>query len=799
MTKHHKTLELDKILAMVAEKCACEDARELAESIEPEPNLQLAQALLNQTRDAHMLLARFGGPAFGGLMNINNALKRGQAGGVLTLREFLQIAQVLRVLRGIAAWRESNAGVECCLDALFGGISSNKYLEEAIGSVVLSEDRVADHASPALADIRRKIRVQESNVRARLESMTRSSAYSKFLQESLVTMRGGRFVVPVKAEHRGEIPGLVHDASASGATVFVEPMAVVEANNEIKVLQGKEREEIERILAELSQLAGSFYEPIAAAFECAAELNVIFAKANLAYDMNASVPELNNSGEIELRKARHPLISKDKIVPIDISLGIGFDALIVTGPNTGGKTVSLKTVGLLSLMAMCGLMLPAGERSRVSVFNQVLADIGDEQAIEQSLSTFSSHMTNIISILEGADNHSLALIDELGAGTDPVEGAALAMSIIEALRQKGVKLAATTHYAELKAYALQTPGVENGSCEFDVNSLRPTYRLLIGVPGRSNAFAISERLGMPAQVVLRAKDLVSTEGTRFEDVIGQLEKKQNLADQAKEETEQLKLQAQKALEEAERIKEESVKKQEKLLEDARAMGRQICEKARREAYALLAELERLKKDKDSEKDVQALARRARAAMKKGLDALEDAVRGEPQAEEDDEEEYVLPRALRIGDTVRLRDMKIEAEVLELPDGKGQVKVQAGAMAMRAAVNNLRLIDNAQCTMHNAQSGRRKKAGGDPVQPNSAAETRLDLRGQTVDECIMELDRFMDQALRTGIHEFTVVHGKGTGALRAAVQKYLKDSQFVKTHRLGVYGEGETGVTIVELK
>jgi DNA mismatch repair protein MutS2 len=543
-------------------------------------------------------------------------------------------------------------------------------------------------------------------------------------------------------------------------------------------------------------LAGSFYEPIAASCECAAELNVIFAKAHVAYDMKASVPELNNSGEIHLLKARHPLIPKDKIVPIDISLGLDFDALIVTGPNTGGKTVTLKTVGLLSLMAMCGLMLPAADQSRVSVFNQVLADIGDEQSIEQSLSTFSSHMTNIISILETADSHSLALIDELGAGTDPVEGAALAMSIIEALRRRGAKLAATTHYAELKAYALQTPGVENGSCEFDVQTLRPTYRLLIGVPGRSNAFAISERLGMPMDVVSRARDLVSTEGTRFEDVIGQLEKKQNLADQAKEETDQLKLQAMKALEDAEKIKAQSIAKQEKILEDARAMGRQISEKTRREAYALLGELERLKKEKDSEKDIQALARRARAAMKKGLDALDDVSRGE--IEIDDDEEYVLPRDLAAGDTVRLANMKIEATVLEPPDGKGQVKVQAGSVTMRVEVGNLRLL-NAECKMQNAEIKKRKKSGDDPVQPNTAAETRLDLRGQTVEECLMELDRYMDQALRTGVHEFTIVHGKGTGALRAAVQKYLKSSQFVKTYRLGVYGEGETGVTIVELK
>jgi len=799
MNKHAKTLELDKILELLAQKCACEEARTLALAIEPEPNLELCQALQNQTRDAHMLLARFGGPAFGGMVNVNNALHRAQAGGILTLREFLLIAQALRVLRGIVTWRRGSAGVETCLDALFGGISANPYLEEAIGSVVLSEDRIADHASPALADLRRKIRQQEAAVRSRLESLTRSPAYAKYLQESLVTMRGGRFVVPVKAEFRGEIPGLVHDASSSGATVFVEPMGVVEANNEVKVLQGKEREEIERILAALSQEAGSFYEPIAASFECAVELNVIFAKAHLAYDMKACAPQLNNQGETALLKARHPLISKDKVVPIDISLGTQFDALIITGPNTGGKTVSLKTLGLLSLMAMCGLLLPAAEHSRVSVFNQVLADIGDEQSIEQSLSTFSSHMTNIISILEAADRHSLALIDELGAGTDPVEGAALAMAIIEALRARGAKLAATTHYAELKAYALQAKGVENGSCEFDVQTLRPTYRLLIGVPGRSNAFAISQRLGMPPAVVDRARDLVSTEGARFEDVIGQLEQRQVQARQMQDEAQELHIRACKALEEAERVKEEALKKQSKALEDARAAGRQIAEKTKREAYALLGELERLKKEKEGG-DVADLARRARMAMKKGLDALDGAARDADKPEEPEEEDYVLPRPLRAGNTVRVRDMKIEATVLAPPDAKGQVKVQAGAMAMRVPVENLRLAktrDTEQAL--DRRRGRAAREAGDPIQPNTAAETRLDLRGQTVDECLLELDRFMDTALRTGLHEFTIVHGKGTGALRAAVQQYLRGSQFVKTHRLGVYGEGETGVTIVELK
>ncbi|MCL2106652.1 MAG: endonuclease MutS2 [Oscillospiraceae bacterium] len=800
MQKHYRTLELDKILALLAERCACPDARELALALEPEPNLDLARAALRQTHDAHMLLARFGGPSFGGLKNLANTLRRAQAGGMLSLRELLDVAQVLRVMRGIAAWRESNSGVETALDSLFGGIAVNKYLEDAIGNAVLSEDRVADHASPALADIRRKIRQQESSVRGKLEQLTRSPRYAKVLQESIVTMRGGRFVVPVKAEYRAEIPGLVHDSSASGATVFVEPMAVVEANNEIKVLEGKEREEIDRIVLELSALAGSFYESIQAGYECAAELNLIFAKAHLAYDMKASLPELGDGGEINLLRARHPLIAKSKAVPIDVSLGEGFDTLVITGPNTGGKTVTLKTIGLLTLMAMCGLMLPVSEPSRVSVFRQVLADIGDEQSIEQSLSTFSSHMTNIIDILQSADDRSLVLIDELGAGTDPVEGAALAASIIEALRAKNAKLAATTHYAELKAYALKTERVENACCEFDVETLRPTYRLLTGVPGRSNAFAISERLGMPAAVVDRAQRLVSGEDWRFEDVIRQLEERQNLADRAREEAEALRLEAREALAQAARVKEEALTQQEKAIEEARRQAKQIIEQTRREAYALLAELEKLKKEKDSENDIAALARRARAAVKKGMDSVNEAANPAPEEAPEPEEDYVLPRPLELGDTVRVAGLGVEATVLALPDAKGIVALQAGALKTRAALDKLRLVTKNNGENNIPHHLRPRKVKEEPAsRMNMAADTRLDLRGLMVDECLLELDRFLDGALRTGLHEFTIVHGKGTGALRAAVQKHLKGCTFVKTFRLGVYGEGETGVTIVELK
>ncbi|MCL2447232.1 MAG: Smr/MutS family protein [Oscillospiraceae bacterium] len=744
MNKHHNTLELNKILAMLAQKCACDDARELAMSLVPESNLHLAQALLNQTADAHALLARFGGPPFGGLVSVNHALARAHAGGVLSLRELLNVAQLLRVFRGLASWRDNNAGVATCLDALFGGIHPNKHLEESISTVVLNEHDIADHASPTLADIRRKMRQKEAAVRARLEQITRSGSYAKFLQEAIVTQRGGRFVVPVKAEHRADIPGLVHDASASGATLFIEPMGVVEANNEVKVLKGREREEIDRIITELSSLAGSFSEAIAMSYACAVDLNVIFAKANLGYDMKASVPELNDRGEILLRRARHPLINKDKVVPIDVSLGVDFDALVITGPNTGGKTVSLKTLGLLSLMAMCGLLLPVADQSRISVFTQVLADIGDEQSIEQSLSTFSSHMTNIVSILATADPHSLVLIDELGAGTDPVEGAALAMAIIDRLRQQGARLAATTHYAELKAYALQTPGVENGSCEFDVQTLRPTYRLLIGVPGRSNAFAIGESLGLPVEIIERAQRLVNREDAEFEDVIAQLQARQSKADQALLEAEAAKLAAEQALEKAQQAEVESQAKQQKILDDARAQAQKIADKARREAYALVNELDKLKKQADAANAAET-ARKAKKVLNQGLDELSDTAN----------EELDLDAA-----RAKLAHMGLKA------GSRDESK-----KAKRTGDRELAAVDS----------------------------TRLDLRGLMVDECILELERFIDQALRTSLREFTVVHGKGTGALRSAVQKYLKDCKHVQSHRLGVFGEGEHGVTIVTMK
>lgn len=793
MNRHHKALELDKVLEALASHTSCEDAAEAALNIEPETELAAAQALMNQTRDAHMLLARFGGPAFGGLVNVNNALYRADAGSTLSLKELLNVASVLHVIRTILNWHDSNEGVATVLDIYFNALVPNKFLEDSITTAIISEEEIADNASPALADIRRKIRAQESKVRDQLGKYTHNSNYSKYLQDNIITMRNGRYVIPVRSEYRGEVAGLVHDTSSSGATVFIEPMPIVEANNQIKILKNKEEDEIDRILSELSASVGSFANSIKNSYECAVELNLIFAKAQLAYEMRASVPLLNNEGIIELRRARHPLIDKNKVVPVDIRLGSDFDTIVITGPNTGGKTVSIKTIGLLSLMAMCGLMLPVDDRSRMSVFDRVLVDIGDEQSIEQSLSTFSSHMTKIVEILKEADEKSLVLIDELGAGTDPIEGAALAVSILEQLRNQGAKIGATTHYAELKSYALQTPGVINGSCEFDVQSLKPTYRLLIGIPGRSNAFAISKRLGISDDIIEHAQELVSNENVRFEDVVDRLEQSRNKMEKEREEARKLREEADRELQKARKLKEDIQSLRRKELEDAKGQAARITEQAKREAYQLLNDLEALKKQQAKEKNAAEMARRARAVIKKGIEAIDSSA--DPIVAFDSDEDYKLPRPLKIGDSVIIADLGNEATVITLKDKKGLVTVQMGTMKTRVSEDNLRLIEKQK----KSEAKRSAVTGRMESRMNMEAKTGVDLRGMTVDEGIMELDRYIDHALRMGINEFTVIHGKGTGVLRSAVRDYLKKSKFVKTSRLGTFGEGEDGVSIVTLK
>lgn len=784
MDKHTKALELEKILEMVAGECSSADGAELARKLEPVFTAAEARWLLEETDAAFVAMAKFGAPSFYGMKNVTNPLRRAQAGGGLGLRELLDIAGTLRTIRGLTQWWGKSESVRTALTGRFEVLAPNKYLEEKIFTCILNEEEVADNASPALANIRRKIRAASQRVRDQLDKLIRSPSHQKHLQESIVTQRGGRYVVPVKAEFRGEVPGLVHDTSASGATVFVEPMSVVEANNEIRVLRSDEQEEISRILLELSGEAGSFADSIIESYNYAVQLDLIFAKAQVAYRMKAVVPQVGEDGRIVLHAARHPLIPKDKVVPTDITLGVSFDTLIITGPNTGGKTVALKTIGLLTLMAMCGLMIPAGEGSQISVFRHILADIGDEQSIEQSLSTFSSHMVNIIHIFQVADASSLILLDELGAGTDPVEGAALAQSIIQELRGRGARLACTTHYAELKAYAIQTPGVENGSCEFDVATLRPTYRLLIGVPGKSNAFAITQRLGMDTVIVDRARELVSRESNAFEQVVGRLEEDRRKMEDELRRLRESAAKAQQSAEQAERLKEEAESQFKKEVDRARQEAAQIVQKTRQRADALVNELEDLRRQKNKQ-----LSAEQKARLRSGLKELENS--SDPVRERRDDN-YVLPRPLVVGDEVLIYDIDKDATVLEEPKD-GMVLVQAGIIKTRVPLSNLRLMSKRQMKKKNPTRTVTKNLSTPEV------ASSLDLRGQTVEEALMEVDSFLDRASRMHLSQVTIIHGKGTGALRAAVQQHLRRCAQVKSFRLGTYGEGESGVTIAELK
>lgn len=791
MNNHYIALELDKVLARLKSFVSSTDGKELVGMLKPETNINLAQALLDQTNDAHMLMARFGAPSFGGAKNVNNSLSRADAGGVLSMRELLDVAEVLRTIRLLCEWRSKNSGIPTVLDGLFDNLTPNKYFEEKITSVIVNEDEISDNASPTLYDIRRKIRHCSSSVRDQLDKLIRSDHYRKFLQEAIVTQRNGRYVVPVKIEHRGEIKGLVHDTSSSGSTVFIEPASVVEANNEIKVLESKERDEIERILAELSAEAGSFYETVKVSLECTYELDVIFAKAKLAYDMKACLPKLNDNGKTLLYRARHPLIDPKKVVPVDIYLGDGFDTLIITGPNTGGKTVSIKTLGLLTLMAMCGLMVPASEQSEISVFENVFADIGDEQSIEQSLSTFSSHMTNIVSICGKVNGSSLVLIDELGAGTDPVEGAALAEAILEYLHQRGAKIAATTHYAELKAYALETKGVENASCEFDVASLRPTYRLLIGMPGRSNAFAISKRLGMADEIIDRAKSLVSSDNVAFEKTVASLEESRQQYEKKTQEAEELMQKAKAETERARQYKDGIEKLRQDELDKARTQATRIVDQAKRSAYMLTMELEKLKKESASNgSDKAALARRAKQLMKKSSNEFAEITNPLIEAEDED---YVLPRPLKVGDNVVLADMGENAVVTATANKKGLVEVVAGNIKMRTPEKNLRLASAVKKPKQTAAKTEHI------FRPADGGKSECDLRGMNVEEAIAEIDRHIDMCMRNGLGTIHLIHGKGTGVLRKGVQEYLRKNKFIKSFRLGTYGEGESGVTIAEIK
>ena len=790
MNKNHKTLELDLILEKLAAECSCDDAKDLARGLKPAGDMAEVEMLLQQTEDAFSLLARFGGPSFSGLKNVNNSLHRAAAGGSLNPKELLDIAYCLRALRTLDEWRNHSSGVKTSLDFFFEGITSNKYLETKILSCIVSEEEIADKASDTLFDIRKKIRSKESSIREKLDSLIHSSHYQQFLQEAIITQRNGRFVVPVKAECRGNVPGLVHDTSSTGATVFIEPASVVDANNDIKVLQGKERDEIMRILYELSAESGDFAESIKHSYESAIRLNLIFAKAHLAYKMKATKPILNNEGIICLKKARHPLIDPKKVVATDIALGDEYDTLVITGPNTGGKTVSLKTLGLLTLMTMCGLLIPVADRSRVSVFNNILVDIGDEQSIAQSLSTFSSHMVNIIDIMKKADDKSLILIDELGAGTDPVEGAALAVSIIEALREKGAIIAATTHYAELKAYALDTPGVTNGCCEFDIETLCPTYKLLIGVPGRSNAFAILKHLGMTQNVIDNAKAIVGSDNRDFEAVLEKLEASRHALEEERKVAEEMTERARKIEEKAqsEMDKIETLKARE--LDKAKREAQKLIDAAERKSSQFLLELDKLKKEQTSSNATE-IARKTRRAVKAQMGEMDDLINPNELADNWDYD-YKLPRNPVPGDRIVIKGIG-EGEVLEFKNNN--VFVKSGLLKTRVKLSDIMILDKPKKkpvkTQHNVY---RTSSRAD-----ADVKTEIDMRGETVDEALSELGLFIDRCVLNNIEEIRIIHGKGTGALRSAVTDYLKTHPNVSEYRLGRYGEGENGVTIAKLK
>lgn len=796
--RYFHTLELDKVLAKLADQANCDDSKRMALSLTPSDDFSTVQLLMKKTSDAYMLSARYTSPSLHKLKNCEMALRKAEKGSNLSLRELMDVSSVLHNIRSVKDWRKRCEGESTSLDPLFEVLTPNRELENTIDNAVLSEEELADSASAELASLRRKINQAKLRVRERLDQLIKSPTQSKYLQEALVTQRDGRFVVPVKSEYRSEIKGLVHDTSSSGATLFIEPMAVVEANNEIRVLQAKEKQEVDRIIMELSVKVGEFAESIIYSYRSLVEIDLYFAKASLAYKMKATVPNILQTGEIDLKRARHPLIDPEKVVPIDVNLGKDFNTLVITGPNTGGKTVTLKTMGLLTLMAMCGLMLPVTENSSISVYKKVLVDIGDEQSIEQSLSTFSAHMTNIVSIIEEADSDSLVLIDELGSGTDPVEGAALAISIMERLAMYGAKVGATTHYAEIKEYALQTPGVCNASCEFDVETLKPTYRLLIGIPGKSNAFAISQRLGLPEEIIEAAKRNISAEKTRFEDVLSQLDQTRQELEKEKEEVDRLRAEQLESKRNLEQFKQKTYKQMDRELQNAQEKANRIVSSVKAESEKLLQELDDIRRQKESE-EFSKLVQGAKSSYRSNINRLEDTanpVIGRVK------EEYIPPRPFKKGDLVLITQLNEEGVLLSDPDNAGNVQVQAGIIKTKVPVSDLRLVDKKRRRQLNRME---KKSNGGGVtrmltdKSQRSASSEIDLRGQTIEEGIMMVDQYIDSCLLMGIKTITIIHGKGTGALRNAIQQHLKNHKAVRSFRLGVYGEGENGVTIAELK
>ena len=779
-------LELDQVLALLAGCAGSAGGKEACLRLRPSTDLEDVEMMLQQTTAASDLCTRKGNPVFGDVNDMSASLERAERGGSLQPIELLRIAGILRCTRTIKGYVAEDEK-ETVLDVLFQALSPNKYLEDKIFGAILSEEEIADNASPALADIRRHMRIQAGKIRDSLQKVISSPAYSKFLREPIITIRQGRYVVPVKSECKNDVPGLVHDVSATGSTYFVEPMSAVNANNALRELELKEKKEIERILAELSSEAAAYRESINLNYQMLVQLDVIFAKAKLAYRMRAWAPIMNDRGRVDLRNARHPLIDAKTVVPITVRLGTDFDSMIITGPNTGGKTVTLKTIGLLTLMAECGLHIPAGDGSVLSTFDAILADIGDEQSIAQSLSTFSSHMRTIVDVVAQCDDRTLVLFDELGAGTDPAEGAALATAIIEFCRKMGSRVVATTHYAELKLYAMRTKGVINASCEFDVETLRPTYKLLIGIPGKSNAFAISRKLGLSETILKEADDLVDKSDKDFEDVLSQLEQQRQQMEAARREAERLRQETEKIRKQSEEYNEQLRKEREKAMESARREAQYIIEEARAAANIASEELKALRKQLQDSADATGINQR-QAELRRNLNEVEEKLR----VSQNQKERPKPTRGILVGDTVELLKLGTKASVISI-NKDGTYQLQAGILKLSAKADEIYLLEHENPYK---QKGARPKHSGREMKM-TAMPTEVDLRGMDAVEAICVLDRYLDEAMRSNVSQVRIIHGKGTGVLRAAVQQSLKKNKYVKKFRLGQYGEGEDGVTIAE--
>lgn len=788
-TAYKTTLELDKIIARAVQLCTCQETKVRMQALEPCPSTEEERYALSQTDAINSLLIKNGSPRFGSVREVRRIAAHAQKGGILSMGELLEVAATLRNFSGLSQWYGLSEHEMLPTDDLFYALAPQPVLERQITDSILSPEEMADTASVTLQDLRRKIRQTEDSIRTKLDNIIKNSTTSKFLQDAVVSLRNGRYVVPVRAEYRGEVGGVIHDVSSTGATIFVEPTAVVEANARIMQLRAQEQEEITRILSAFSAQVGSLEPQFSYSYEAMLQIDLLLAKARLAVEQNAFMPAVSDTVRFRLNRARHPLIPKDRVVPVDISLGEEYDTLVITGPNTGGKTVSIKTAGLLNAMAQYGFLIPAHESSVVCHFREYLVDIGDEQSIEQSLSTFSSHMSRISGILQRAGSGTLALIDELGAGTDPAEGAALAVSILEQLRRQGSLVMATTHYAELKVYALETPGVVNASCEFNVETLMPTYKLSVGVPGKSNAFLISAKLGIPQSLIDAARDHMSSDDKRLDSVLAQLDDLKLQLKGAREEAEKARYEAEHALEKAEKERDALVEQGRQELENARRQAHDLMQQVQNEAYALTDELRRIQKDEKASAAQRAV--RAREIARKDTETLLRRTDSKPAVRE-----YVPLKEVQVGQEVVIAELNQPATVMARPDRDGMVEVRAGIMKTKVPLAGLRAPDKME--KRPRQEPRRANTR---VQLDKGRKTSMELNllGYTVEEALGEVDKFLDSGMLRGQQTLYIIHGNGTGALRSAIQKHLRTHKAVKSFRLGRYGEGESGVTVVELK